>query len=103
MVGSRSDEGTGAFTRGSYRYLYPAKAPAAMTATTATASHAMRERRLGRLLLAAFAPDPCRGGSGWSRPGGPGWTGLTGGKPRTGVRFMAACGPDPGSSGDQDA
>src|SRR6516165_5317430 len=54
VVGSRSDEDTGAFTRGSYRYLYPARAPAARTATVAVASHRVRERRLGPLVLSVL-------------------------------------------------
>ncbi|HEY6309573.1 MAG TPA: hypothetical protein VIY52_02020 [Streptosporangiaceae bacterium] len=58
LVGSRSVAGTGAFTRGSYRYLYPTKAPAAMTTTVARASHAPRERRLGAAVLAPWRLAP---------------------------------------------
>ena len=49
FVGSRSVGGTGALTRASYRYLYPAN-PAPAATTAATASHATRDRVLRRLV-----------------------------------------------------
>src|SRR2546430_14052470 len=59
FVGSRRVGGTGALTRGSYRYLYPANpAPAAITA--AMASHATRDRE--RFLV---RPPRCPCGAAW--------------------------------------
>src|SRR5690348_6688126 len=84
FVGSRSVGGTGALTRGSYRYLYPAN-PAPAATTTATASHARRDRprRLVRPPRrrpgGVAAPSPSAGTATSAGAGGPGKSVLSGG------------------------
>src|SRR2546430_9799123 len=69
FVGSRSVGGTGAFTRASYRYLYPAN-PAPAVSTAATASHATRDR-----VRCLVRPPPRRRPAGGARSAGGGGSG----------------------------
>src|SRR5580704_12943759 len=100
LVGSRSDPDTGALTRGSYRNLYPASAPATTTSAIPRASHAARdERRRGAAARAARRPpDPAAPDPAGPDPAGPDPAGPDPAGPDPAAGVMAAGGTGSSSS-----